>query len=170
MLGTVSEHENVPPPSLRVCDVGADLRGALLVGSYSSEDRLHGGAFGRVRVGDGLVHNEVSADKDGGRGVFAHDVTDGSQLHVEDAFEAVAAARCSRQANPAPVRGCTHASLEGHRRQVVTLVDDDEPVAVEHLGDVVMASQSLESDQIHDAAAPGSPSTELADLASLQVE
>jgi hypothetical protein len=38
VLGPVSEHEDVPPSSVRVGDVGADLPGPILVSGYPSED------------------------------------------------------------------------------------------------------------------------------------
>ena len=104
------------------------------------------------------------------RGVVTHRVAGGPELRVEDAFEAVTAAGGSRQADPTAVGGGADAALEGHGRQVVAFVDDDQPVAVEDLGSVVPPGQGLEGDEVDDPAAAGPSGTELADLAPIQAE
>jgi hypothetical protein len=81
---------------------------------------------------------------------------------VEDAFEAVTSAGSRSEADPAPVRCRTDATLEGHCRQVVAFVDDDQPVAVEDFGGVVAAGQCLEGDEVDDPAAAGPSGAELA--------
>ncbi len=88
--GPVREHEDAAPPSVRVGDVAPDLPGSILVTGHLSEDRLHWGVFGRVRVGQGLMHDKVPPDEHRCRGILDHRVTDGSELHVEDPPEAVA--------------------------------------------------------------------------------
>ena len=82
--GPVREHEDAAPPSVRVGDVAPDLPGSILITGHLSEDRLHWGVFGRVRVGQGLMHDKVPPDEHRCRGILDHGVTDGSELHVED--------------------------------------------------------------------------------------
>ena len=119
-------------------------------------------------VAEGVVDDEVPAGEQH-CSVVAHRVSRGSELHAEDAFEAVTPAGGGGETDEAAVGCRTDAALEGHRRQVVAFVDDDQPVAVEILG-VVAASQSLEGDEVDDPAAAGSSGAELADLAPLQAE
>ena len=170
MLGAVGEHENVPAPSVRIDDVGADASGSFLVGGYPSQNRLYRGVFGRVRVGEGFAHDEVPADQDRRRDVLGHQVTDGAELHVKDAFEPVTAARSGGQSDSAPIGRRPHTTLEGHGWQVMTLVDYHEAVAVEYFRGVLAASQSLQGHQVDDPAAPGAPGAELADLAPVEAE
>ena len=82
----------------------------------------------------------------------------------ESALKAVAPAGSGSQTHPPAVRNATHAAFEGHRRQVVALVYDDKPVALEHIGDVLTAGQRLKGDEVYYAAAPRSPGAELADV------
>ena len=86
------------------------------------------------------------------------------QLHVEDAFEPVAPTGSGGQAQPPAVARPTHAALEGYRRQVVALVDDDEPVTLEHISDILTSRQRLKGDEVHYAATPRTPGAELADV------
>jgi hypothetical protein len=97
-------------------------------------------------------------------------VTHGSELHVEDAFESITSAWSGSQAHPPPVGRRAYTVLEGHRRQMVALVNDDEPVAFEHFIGIVAARERLKSHQIYDPAAPCSAGPELADLPFLQAE
>ena len=92
VLGAVREHQDIPTPLVGVGDVGADMSGALGVGGDQSEDHLYRGPLGCIGVGEGLVHDEIAADQDRGGGILAHDVTSGSELHVQDALESVPAA------------------------------------------------------------------------------
>jgi hypothetical protein len=93
-----------------------------------------------------------------------------SELHVEDAFEPITSAWSGRQAHPPPVGCRTHTVLKGHRRQMVALVNDDEPITVENFIGIVPARERLKSHQVYDAAAPRSAGAELANLPFLQTE
>ena len=164
MLGAVGEHEDISSSSVRVSDVGADLPGPVLVGGHPPEDCLHRGVFRGVGVRQGVVHDEIPADEHRRRRVLGHGVANGPELHVKNAFKAVAPAGSGGQAQPPAVGSPTHAALEGHRRQVVALVDDDEPVTLEHISDILASRQRLKGDEVDYAATPRTPGAELADV------
>ena len=115
MLGAVGEDEDVAFATVGVGDVGADLAGALYVGGNQAEDRLDSGILGRVGIGEGVVDDEVPSGEHR-RGVVAHRAAGGSELHVEDAFEAVTAAGGSRQADPTTVS--SHGPWRGRPRRM----------------------------------------------------
>jgi hypothetical protein len=97
-------------------------------------------------------------------------MTHGPELHVKDGFEPITSAWSGRQAHPPPVGCRAHTVLEGHCRQVVALVNDDEPVTFEHFIGIFAARERLKSHQVYDAAAPRSAGAELANLPFLQTE
>jgi hypothetical protein len=67
--------------------------------------------------------------------------------------------------------GCgPDAAFECHGRKVVALVHDDEPVAVEHLSEVLATGKALQGYEIDDLAPPLPTCAELADLSLLQAK
>jgi hypothetical protein len=85
----VREDQDVPPASLRLGYVRADLFGPLLVGRDADQHDLDGCAIVGVGFSDGVVHDQVTADEHGGRRVKRHGVTNRPEVHVEYGFEAV---------------------------------------------------------------------------------
>lgn len=91
-------------------------------------------------------------------------------LQSDDAFESVAPVRGGGEAEPATGRRSADASLKGHRRQVVTLVDDHEPVAGKQLIESLAAGEALDHRDIDEAARCVLAAADHADLVVVEAE
>ena len=87
----------------------------------------------------------------------------GSAVETDDRFELVPPVRGGGEAEPPPGPGPLDARRERDGGEVVALVDDDEPVAVEHRR-VVAAGQALEHRDVDHAGRPVLAAADLADL------
>lgn len=76
--------------------------------------------------------------------VDGHGVANGPEVHVEDCLQAVTATRGRCEADPAAVRGYTHAPLEADGGEVMAFVDDDQAGACEYRSGVGVSGQGLE--------------------------
>ena len=93
---------------------------------------------GGVEVQDGF--GDFGSGGGGGQGAErgrGDGVPDGADLQGDQVVELVTAVRGGGQAEPATRRDLLHRLLERHGRDVVALVDDDQPVRRGQFGDVL---------------------------------
>ena len=101
-------------------------------------------------------------------GVF-EGVSDWAQLEPDEVVESVPAVGGGGEPEPVAGRDCAHRGLEPGGGYVVALVDDDEAVAAEQLGEVVTSREGLQRCHIDGAGELRASATELAGLDAEQV-
>lgn len=147
----------------------ADLAGASLVLGDRAEDFLDRGGV-VVNEARGM-HDQSALDERRVEQVAGSGLVAGrAALQGDDAFESVAAIRGGGEAKPATGRRSADASLEGHRGQVVALVNDDEPIAAEQFVGSLPAGKALDHRDVDEAAGPVLAAADHADLFVFEAE
>jgi len=163
-----SEDEAVPALLKRGGHIRDDLAGARIAGDQVAVDHRHSAWHGRVgiarvavRRGVQVQHRRRSAVR-GAAGKHRHasgglagtrdGVPDLPDLHGDQVVELVAPVRRGGQPEPAARRDLLDRVLERGSRNVVAFIGDDQPVAGGQRGDVVLASEGLQGDDVDSPA------------------
>ena len=145
-------------------DVAADLSCSPVVGDECGEYGLDVGAIVLACLGAGWVDDEFPAHQLGScDGAGLDRVAGRSAVEPDDRFELVPPVRGGREAEPSPGPGPLDARRKRDGGKVVALVDDHEPVPVEHRR-VVATGQALQHRDIDHAGRPVLAAADLADL------
>jgi hypothetical protein len=132
VVGSLCEDKAGATGFERGMDVGADVRGPNVVGDEGVKDGLNVGRVLGWVLCRGLVNDELSSDElSAGNGPGFDLVSGGAALEGDDGFEPVSSVRGGGQTEPSSRSRPLDAGREAHGGEVVTLVDDDEPVPVE---------------------------------------
>ena len=97
-------------------------------------------------------------------------MADRAALHRDDLLQPVAAVGGGGEAEEVAGGGVPDGGLEGERRQVVALVDHDQPVAAEERVEVVDRFEALDHREVDDAGQLAPAAAFLADLLGREVE
>ena len=159
VFGPAGEHEAVAAGGDGGGDVAADRSRALRVFDEPPVDRLD--VFGFVGgLVAGLVHDEVEGSE-GASLVGCHLVADRTAVHGHERLEAVAPVGGGGEPQPPSHRDVAYGPFEGHGRDVVAFVDDDQPVGRGEFGDVVAAGEALDHGHVDNAGGPVPATAEL---------
>ena len=177
------QYEAVPTAAEGLDHIADDLFEASGVGGEVAVDGRHpargSGICGPLVAVASLMHHEATlwatlAGKLGdlplGCRLGCDGVPDRAELQGNQVVEAVTTVRGGGQSEPTASRDLLDDVLEGCRRDVVALVDHDEPVSGSQLGDVVAPGEGLQHRHVHDPSPPGAPPSELTGLDSQEDE
>ncbi len=173
MADPPGEHDAVATTLERVGDVFADTSGSVRIVGERGEDRLDVCRFRLGDLGASLVDDEVASQKRCRRRARDRDrVAHGAAVHLDDLLEPLPSVGRGGQTEPPPCRSRAQGAIEGDRRDVVALVDDNEPVAGKQLAVrlVVASGQCLDRGQVDDTAEAVPSSTHLPDLSAVEPE
>lgn len=150
VFGPLGEHEHVAAALHRICDVTDDLPSACVVLNQRSKDILDRCDLTRPCQAFRIVNDESAGECGAGcvgeRNFVAYRAT----LHCDDRLQPVAAIGRRGQSKPPPGRCFSHRQLKRSRRQVMTLIDDHQPITGDQLADVTPPGDGLQRGDVHD--------------------